>query len=81
MSEKNSMLEQVEGDRPADGLAPGAGADGMPKMLTLDEAAQAIGERDADEEAFAKLLPGYDADLDEEDLDDVSDLDDDEEVE
>lgn len=61
------MLEQVEGERPADGIAPGSDEGGKVVMLTPDEAAKLLGQRDADEEAFDELL----------DPDDLSDLEDD----
>lgn len=72
MSTDKLQIKDVEGDRPADDFAPGA-VDGKIVMLTPDEAAKLIGDRDAEEEAFNAQLFGDDV----EDLDDVSDLDDD----
>lgn len=75
MTTKGGMLIDADGDRPADQIAPGSNADGAVVSMTLDEAAVSIGRRDADEEAFAELL-GDETAI--EDLDDVSDLDDEE---
>lgn len=68
---KKLETEDVEGERPADEFAPGAGPDGKPVMLTPDEAAKLVGERDAEEEAFGAVVG------DPEEGDDLSDLEDD----
>ena len=68
-TQKQQMLDDAEGERPADGFAPGA-VDGKVAMLTPDEAAQLLGEREADEEAFDEMLDPEDAgfpDLDDDD--------------
>jgi glucokinase len=43
-TEKIDLLDDAEGDRPADEFAPGAGEDGKPVMLTPDEAAKLLGQ-------------------------------------
>lgn len=74
VSDKIDLMNDADGDRPADSFAPGS-VDGKVVMLTLEEAAKLVGERDADEEAFDKVLDGMNAEAIEED-DDLSDLDD-----
>jgi hypothetical protein len=58
-----SMLKDADGDRPADAIAPGANAEGKVVSYTPEEAAKLMGQRDADEEAFAALLDDGDAEL------------------
>lgn len=53
--------------------APGELADGSISVMTPEEARAAIIQRDADEASIDRLLDG---DGEEEDLDDISDLDD-----
>jgi hypothetical protein len=77
-----SMLKDAEGDRPADEIAPGSNGEGKVVVMTPEEAAKSLGERDADEEAFAHLIPGGKEALEEEnaeDFEDFSDQDDDDE--
>lgn len=57
-------------------FAPGELADGSVVTMTEDEAAVALGRREADEEAFGQMLDGDDF---EDDVDDLSDLDDEDE--
>lgn len=64
---------QITGER-GDIYAPGQQADGSINSMTVEEALKALGQREADEEAFAQMLDG-------EDLDDVDDLDDEDESE
>lgn len=56
-------------------FAPGEQADGSIVSMTEDEAAVALGQREADEQAFGQMLDGDDF----EDEDDISDLDDEDE--
>lgn len=63
--------DQISGSRENDNWAPGQLADGSIPVMTPDEAAAALGEREAYEQAF-------DAMLDDDDIDDISDLDDEE---
>lgn len=53
-------------------FAPGEQADGSINVMTEDEAAIALGQREADEDAFDGMLEG-------DDVDDLSDLDDEDE--
>lgn len=56
-------------------FAPGEDADGTVTTMTEDEAAVALGQRQADEAAFGQVLDGDDF----EDVDDIDDLDDEDE--
>ena len=58
--------------RKDDSWGIGQMSDGSILAMTPDEAAAALGQREADEEAFGAMLDG-------EDIDDISDLDDDDE--
>ncbi len=60
-------------------FAPGELADGSVVTMTEDEAAVALGQREADEAAFDSMLDRHDEDDFEDDLDDLSDLDDEDE--
>lgn len=64
--------DPISSSRENDNWAPGQLADGSILAMTPDEAAAALGQREADEEAFGAMLDG-------EDIDDISDLDDDDE--
>lgn len=56
--------------------APGEQEDGSIVSMTDDEAAAALGEREADEKAFGLMLDGDDFE-DEDDISDLEDTDDD----
>lgn len=60
--------DPINGER-GDTFAPGQQADGSINSMTEDEAAAALGRREADEAAFDGMLEG-------DDVDDLSDLDD-----
>jgi hypothetical protein len=63
----------IDSPRADDNWGPGERADGTFNVIPPDKFAESIAERDADESAFAAMLDGGDAEID----DDLSDLDDD----